>query len=1251
MQFTGERFIPADPLCQNEIMLEHFNRYHAISQSVKNKRVLDAACGSGYGSGILAETAIFVNGIDISEESIDYAKNNYSKPNVLFDVGSIDKLPFENDSFDYVISFETIEHVNADIQERFLQEVKRVLDHNGKLIISTPDKKNYSDNSGHQNEFHIKEFYTNEFQNFLKSHFKYVVLLFQRNEICNVISGFECDTTKVIRKKYIDSTEGKYIIAICSDSEITSAEMTCASIEIQTGELENKIRRIIELQNEVEVKNNWAFNLNNEINQLRVVIQQEREICSDLKEEILNKDEIITNERSSREILAEALEKLQVQLEEKAIEYQSIRDEQDSLINQLRNDFAFVQETLDGKSKESEQLREEIEAFNTLINQERTEHTIVNNTMAEALEKLQVQLEEKEYKNIILEKQLELMKYNSEKNYIKANNNEAFSHLRAKYKKEITDRFMDNFLKSKIILLKPLKIIQLIMSFKTDLSNLESRFNKIPKEFLEQFDSGKYLETNKDVKLAVENNQFENAVEHFIFYGFEEVRGGVRPIYNSVGLFHESEYLRSYADVDAAVKRGDFKTAYDHFVRFGCFEISRGSRIKHHLSSLEDYKPILIDPQSVVISYNTIVNVPLFADPLVSIIVPAYNQANYTVACIQSIVANTTTVPYEIILMDDKSPDEDARNLKYFINNITFISNEENLGFLRNCNKGAALANGKYILFLNNDTNVQPNWLDSLVDLIESDESIGMVGSRLVYPDGRQQEAGGIIWNDASGWNFGRLDDPSKPEYNYVKEVDYISGAAVMLSKELWDEIGGFDERFIPAYYEDTDLAFEVRKHGYKVMYQPKSIVIHFEGISNGTDLGSGIKKYQVINYEKFFSKWKHVLQKDHFPNAENVFQARDRSRYKKSVLFVDHYLPHYDQDAGSKAAYQYLRMLVSNGMNVKFIGDNFYNYPDKPYLEALQQMGIEVLYGNWYYNNWKEWLVENAIKFDFFILSRPHIAVKYIDIVKGHSNGRIIYFGHDLHFLREEREYLLKKDVSILHSSEKWKTLELELMKKADFSYYFSDIEADEIKKNDPSIDVDVVPLYIFDTFKENHYMASERNDIMFVGGFGHSPNVDAMRWFVTEVWDQVVNQLKGVKLYIIGSNPPDEIIEMATDNIIVTGFISDQKLEEYFSTCRIMVAPLRYGAGVKGKIVQALYEGMPTVTTSIGAEGLIQSDECLIVQNDAIEMADKICELYNDKEKLRDLSLKSSQYCENFFSATYAKKSMKRIFIEKEN
>ena len=213
---------------------------------------------------------------------------------------------------------------------------------------------------------------------------------------------------------------------------------------------------------------------------------------------------------------------------------------------------------------------------------------------------------------------------------------------------------------------------------------------------------------------------------------------------------------------------------------------------------------------------------------------------------------NSGECTYEIIIANDCSTDLTIQ-LGDVVKGINIINNTDNLRFLLNCNNAAKYAKGEYILFLNNDTQVQQNWLQPLVDLMKKDTTIGMVGSKLIYADGYLQEAGGILWDDASAWNYGNRQNPNDSEFNFVHEVDYISGAAIMIRTKLWKEIGGFDERFVPAYCEDSDLAFEVRKHGYKVVYQPKSVVVHFEGISNGTDVTTGQKKYQVENQKKFY--------------------------------------------------------------------------------------------------------------------------------------------------------------------------------------------------------------------------------------------------------------------------------------------------------------------------------------------------------------------------------------------------------------
>lgn len=620
-----------------------------------------------------------------------------------------------------------------------------------------------------------------------------------------------------------------------------------------------------------------------------------------------------------------------------------------------------------------------------------------------------------------------------------------------------------------------------------------------------------------------------------------------------------------------------------------------------------------------------------WADPQVSIIIPVYNQFEYTYLCIESIIKNSGEIRYEILIADDCSNDLTA-DIEQVVSGLRVIRNAENLRFLRNCNNAAKYAKGQYILFLNNDTQVQENWLAPLVELIERDKKIGMVGSKLVYPDGRLQEAGGIIWEDGSAWNYGNRSDPDLPEYNYVKEVDYISGAAIMIRRELWEEIGGFDERFVPAYCEDSDLAFEVRKHGYRVMYQPKSVVVHFEGISNGTDTSGGQKAYQVTNQRKFFEKWKDVLQFNHLPNGVKPFLAREHAVDRKVLLMIDHYVPQFDKDAGSKTVFQYLQLFVAEGFAVKFIGDNF--YPHQPYTEALQQMGVEVLYGPYYAKHWKTWLKENGEDIGYAFLNRPHISIKYIDELRKYTKAKIIYYGHDLHFLREKREYDLTKDAALLKSSQEWEGKELHLMRAADMAYYPSFVEVEEIHKIAPDVKVKAIPAYLFADIAPIDYDYEKRRDLMFIGGFGHRPNVDAVVWLANEIMPRLLQLLPDVFVYILGSNPPEEVKKLNSEHLKIMGFVSDQELAEYYHKCRLSIVPLRYGAGIKGKVIEAMRYGMPVMTTSIGAEGIQGAESILEIADDAQVFAEKLAAIYQKPDELCARSKASYRYIQQNFS-----------------
>ncbi len=1201
---------------------EFLNHMHELDSDLISvrKRLTDVrilnACSSGYIHEALKELPNYT----CCEYFDEIASGEYQEGVLCVDLCDI---PFPANTFDFVITEDVFEHIAG--YEKAMEEILRVLKVGGCHIFTVPLHENKKTESrwGKQPVYHedpvrpedgtlVITDWGEDIKDIVEKYGYHV-------EVKNVHPFYKKeDVTDVDRnyKEYLKNAKNlqKYLRY---NSVVIVAEKVSENINKRTTHIPPKTVEVVALNKKIRDKNDEirALNDDNEIRGKHIIeldkdLHEAGKRIATLQAEDEKKNQHIQNLDKHVDEMGSRIRDLDQMNEQLTL--------QNSLLNGQNQELSRQNDKLSDKNQELSFRNGELSSYNQELSRRNDELSSHNQELSRRNDELSSHNQE-------------LSQWNNEINY---KNNELDNLNR-----ELSEKNQELIRHQDDLNLNLLNQSQQVERLKEQLTDLKQTV--LNKEghielLLEAERKYEHEKTTHAYKFAKRIQRIGNAVlpinsrrrffARVVFNVFRHPRLMFHVI-NPKRIKNYLKYIR-LEGMDGVKKR------YDEAVDMERMQMDPSSRLDLELEQIAD--PALAICKAAE-DYD-VLEFPIWTRPIVSIVIPVYNEFEYTYNCLKSILKNTGDVAYEVLIANDCSTDV-TKDVEKIAKNVRLITTEENVRFLRNCNYAAHYTRGKYILFLNNDTQVQENWLKSLIDLIERDETIGMVGSKLVYPDGYLQEAGGIVWNDASAWNYGNRKSPEEPEYNYVKEVDYISGAAVMIRKDLWEEIGGFDEQFAPAYYEDTDLAFEVRKKGYKVLYQPLSVVVHFEGVSNGTDVESGLKHYQQVNFQKFYDKWKDILQKEHEPNGVNVFTAKDRSNHKKHMLVVDHYVPHHDQDAGGKCTYMYLKLFVKMGFQVTFIGDNFYKH--EPYTTELNQMGIEVLYGNFYYNNWQQWLKENAHYFDYIYLQRPHISVKYMDLVLQYSDAKIFYFAHDLHHIREYREYEMTKDPDKLASSERWKKIEYELFEKADVGHVVGSYEQGIMQKVFPNKPIRNIPLYIYEKMMSDiNKDFSERHDLLYVGGFGHPPNVDAVLWFAREVYPGILDRYPNMKWHVVGGKVPKEIKELESPNIIIEGFVSDEVLEKLYRICRLAVVPLRFGAGVKGKVVEAAYFQIPLITTSIGAEGLDTQDQSMLVEDDGVKMAEMICTIYEDYDRLKEMSDNGIKFIQKNFMLAEAER-----------
>lgn len=618
-------------------------------------------------------------------------------------------------------------------------------------------------------------------------------------------------------------------------------------------------------------------------------------------------------------------------------------------------------------------------------------------------------------------------------------------------------------------------------------------------------------------------------------------------------------------------------------------------------------------------------------DPVVSIVIPVHNHLNDTLACLRAVHRNTAFASFEVIVCDDASSDATAEVLRT-IDGLDVIGLEVNVGFLGAISTAIAAAKGKYLLMLNNDAEVQPGWLAALLEVAEADPTVGAVGSKLMFPDGRLQEAGSIVWNDGSAWNLGYGRDPSDPAFNYRRHVDYCSAASLLVRRSAYDAVGGFDRRFMPAYYEDTDLCFSLRAAGYSVVYQPESVVVHQGSASHTEDragaTGPHSKRAMDINRHIFSAKWATELDR-HWPSGTAKGYRGGRIEHRPWVLVVDWEVPAYDRDAGGLRMTCIVELLVDLGCEVTILPS--IGQRREPYATRFQRMGVEVYYGPWVL---ADLVHERAGLYDLVLLSRPNVGETHLSAIRaGFPAARLIYDTVDLHHLREQRRLAVTGGTP----DAGWNNLrrtELRLMRSSDLITAVSDDEARQVAGLVPDARIEVLPT-VHDVPVDAPPPFGGRSGMLFIGGFMHDPNVDAMTWFVRDIMPMI----RGSQLTILGDHPTSEITALASPIVNVTGYMAD--VAPFFRSAAVFIAPLRYGAGLKGKVGHAMSLGVPVVTTTIGAEGMgIVDGVHALVRDDPLSFAAAVAEVSSD----RDLWLRLSEGGLNLIRSTLSRDCMRQ-------
>jgi GT2 family glycosyltransferase len=609
---------------------------------------------------------------------------------------------------------------------------------------------------------------------------------------------------------------------------------------------------------------------------------------------------------------------------------------------------------------------------------------------------------------------------------------------------------------------------------------------------------------------------------------------------------------------------------------------------------------------------------PQVDEPLVSVVMVTYGNWPLVRSALEKLAERTDPV-YEVIVVDSASPDETPERLRGEVEGATLVISEENLGFGGGSNLGADRARGRFLCFLNSDAMVETGWLEPLVEVLEEDTTAGAVVPMLLNPDGTIQEAGSVI--DSVGWPlaFGRGESADTLAYRFRREVDYGSAACVLVRRDAFAEVGGFDPAYGIGYFEDVDLSFKLKERGLKTIYEPRSRVVHE---LHGSGTSQQARQRMIANRALFYRRWSERLARRpklvELPtNPARLVAARDAEVVDR-VLVLDDRVPFHDRGSGDPRMAKLLFELVDMWPDARITLAAADGSEAERYAEPLLAAGIEVVAPP---IDWGRWFDSRMYHYSVAIISRGSNFARFGGHLERTQPQTLRAFDTEaLTFRRLERMVgYLEESADVARASAEAnavRQIELGALRESSVVFAVSDEEKEFIGEVAHGVPTFVLPHWIEPVPSPVGFR--DRRDLLFFGGFlagAGSPNEDALLHLVNDVMPIIWERDPELTLHVVGADPTPKVEALHGERIDVVGYVEDPA--EWLARTRVHVSPMRFGSGIKLKLLDTMAAGQPFVTTPVGAEGLpLGPMRPTLVAEEPAALADLVHALYTDEE-----------------------------------